>query len=184
MPLTVTEELVLETPMSRSGSDTSDLVPTAARPLRAAMVASWPLELDEAFEGRQSRDPWVAIVRESIADYRDGRADRARQRWSDDIRWRLSADAGLHGEWVGPEQVFNLHRLVRRETDDTFRQRLIALEGSHGPFVDAHLRTSAERRGRRLDVSTLIVFEVSNGRISCVTELPGDREAWRQFWAD
>ena len=180
--LTVTEEQVLDAPISRPDAPGEGIVRTAARPLRAAMVATWPLELDDGFEGRHSRDPWVAIVRESIMDYRSGRADRARQRWSDDIRWRLSADAGLHGEWVGPEQVFNFHRLLRRETDNTFRQRLIALEGSRGPFVDAHLRTNAERSGRRLDLSTLIVFEVDNGRINCVTELPGDRDAWREFW--
>jgi ketosteroid isomerase-like protein len=184
MQLPVTEEPVLEASMGRSAAGDGDVVPTAARPLRAAMIATWPLELDQAFEGRHSRDPWLAIVRESVMDYREGRADRARQRWSDDIRWRLSADAGLKGEWVGPEQVFNLHRLLRRETDNTFRQRLIALEGGRGPFVDAHLRTTAERAGRRLDISTLLVFELSNGRISCVTELPGDREAWRVFWSD
>jgi len=148
------------------------------------MIATWPLEIDEAFEGRYSRDPWVSIVRESITDYREGRADRARQRWSDEIRWRLSADGGLQGEWLGPEQVFNLHRQLRRETDNTFRQRLIALEGSRGPFVDAYVRTSAERAGRHLDCSSLIVFELSNGRISTVTEMPGDREAWRRFWTD
>jgi hypothetical protein len=182
--LTFTEERLLDTPIGRSGGGGGGVTPTAARPLRAAMIATWPLEVDEEFEGRHSGDPWLAIVRESILDYRAGRADRARQRWHDDIRWRLSADGGLDGEWVGPEQVFNLHRLLRRETDNTFRQRLIALEGARGPFVDAHLRTTAERRGRSIDVSTLVVFEVSNGRISCVTELPGDREAWRTFWAD
>ena len=171
MRLTVTEERVLDAPISRPDAPGDDILPTAPRPLRQAMVATWPLEVEDAFEGPHSRDPWVAIVRESIMDYRSGRADRARQRWSDEIRWRLSADGGLHGEWVGPEQVFNLHRLLRRETDNTFH-----------PFVDAHLRTSAERAGHRLDMSTLVIFEVTNGRISCVTELPGDREAWARFW--
>jgi hypothetical protein len=174
---------VLGAPIGRSDADGGTVIPTAARPLRAAMIATWPLDVEDGFERLPSRDPWVSIVRDSIVDYRSGRADRARQRWSDDIRWRLSADGGLDGEWVGPEQVFNLHRLLRRETDNTFRQRLIALEGARGPFVDAHLRTTAQRNGRSLDVSTLVVFEVSNGRISCVTELPGDRVAWREFWA-
>ncbi len=155
---------------------------TAARPLRTPLIATWPLEVDEGFAGRPSIDPWVTIVRDSIDDYRSGRPDRARQRWLDDIRWRVQADGGLQGEWTGPEQVFNLHRLLRRETDNTFHQRLIALEGSRGPFVDAHLRTRARRAGRLLDIATLVVFELSSGRIRSVTELPGDREAWRQFW--
>jgi ketosteroid isomerase-like protein len=156
---------------------------TAATPLRAAMIATWPLEVDNGFTSRLNRDPWVTIVRDSIDDYRSGRPDRARQRWHDDIRWRLQADGGLQGDWTGPEQIFNLHRLLRRETDNTFHQRLIALEGSRGPFVDAHLRTRARRAGRDLDIATLVVFELSNGRVRCVTELPGDRDAWREFWA-
>src|SRR5215210_3019984 len=121
------------------------------------MIATWPLDVEEAFSGGGSSDPWVTIVRDSIEDYRAGRSDRARLRWHEDIRWRIPGDAGVHGEWTGAEQIFNLHRFLRRETDDTFRQRLIALEGSRGPFVDAHLRTTAARRGRTLDISTLVV---------------------------
>jgi hypothetical protein len=68
MRLTVTEEQVLDAPISTPDAPGDDIVRTAARPLRAAMVATWPLEIDEAFEGRHSRDPWVAIVRESIID--------------------------------------------------------------------------------------------------------------------
>ncbi len=157
---------------------------TGASPLRQAMIATWPLEMDDAVDGSRTSDPWVAIVRESMTDYRSGRADRASQRWHDAIRWRIPCDGGLNGEWTGAAQVFNLHRLVRRLTENTFRQRLVALEGSHGPFVDAHLRTTASRAGRTLDIATLIVFELSAGKISCVTEMPGDRDAWRAFWAD
>src|SRR5688500_19318883 len=85
---------------------------TAATPLRSAMIATWPLEVDNGFANRLNRDPWVTIVRDSIDDYRSGRPDRARQRWHDDIRWRLQADGGVQGEWTGPEQIFNLHRLL------------------------------------------------------------------------
>lgn len=157
---------------------------TGGRPLRAAMIAAWPLEVEPGFDSSHSPDPWVTIVRESISDYRSGRADRASQRWHEDIRWRIPGDGGLRGEWTGAEQIFNLHRLVRRLTDNTFRQHLVALEGSGSPFVDAHVRTTAARLGRTLDTTSLIVFELASGRISCVTEMPGDREAWRAFWAD
>jgi ketosteroid isomerase-like protein len=148
----------------------------------APTVARWPLETDPEFEASHPQDPSVAIVHSSIADYRAGRADRASARWHDAIRWRVPVEGGGGGEWTGPEAIFGLHRDLARRTDGTFRQRLIALEGSRGPFVQAHVHTRASRDGRTLDMPSLIVFELSGDRISSVTELPGDRAAWRAFW--
>jgi hypothetical protein len=185
--LSVTGETTLDAAREKTAADVAPhpdrLGVTAARRLRAPMLATWPLEVDAGFADMPTRDPWVTIVRDSIADYRSGRADRARQRWHDDIKWRLAGDGGLVGEWTGAEQIFGLHRLLRRETDNTFRQRLIALEGGRGPFVDAHLRTYARRGDKSLDMTTLVVFELNGGQIRCVTEMPGDRAAWRDFWA-
>lgn len=150
----------------------------------APTVARWPLETDSGFERSHPSDPCVAIVHGSIADYRSGRADRASARWHDGIRWRVPVEGPGGGEWTGPDAIFELHRDLARRTNGTYRQRLIALEGSHGPFVQAHVHTRASRAGRTLDMPSLIVFELAGDRISSVTELPGDRAAWRAFWED
>ena len=152
----------------------------------APTIARWPIEVEEGFwtaflpPGDQS----ISIVRRSIDDYRSGRADRAAQGWHDGIVWRVVGDGRLAGEWVGSEKVFAYHRLAQQLADGDFRQRLIALEGSRGVTVNAYLRTTASRKGRHLDIPTLTMFELSGGRIRCVTEIPGDRDAWRDFWAD
>jgi ketosteroid isomerase-like protein len=149
-----------------------------------ATVARWPLDLEGVLEDRWSGDAAIGIVRACLDDYRSGRADQATRLWHDDITWTVRGPAPVGGEWVGPDRVFAYHDLLGRLSDGTFIQRLIALEGSRGSIVDAYLRTTATRAGRRLDIPTLAVFELAGGRVQRVTELPGDHDAWDSFWHD
>src|SRR5215207_9205794 len=141
-------------------------------------IARWPLDLDDGVAGARNCEPAIAIVRDSLADYRSGRADLASRSWGDDIAWCVRGEPPVGGKWDGPEGVFAYHTLLDRLSEGTFRQRLIALEGSRGSIVDAYLRTTATRSGRRLDIPSLAVFELSGGRVQRVTELPGDHAAW------
>jgi ketosteroid isomerase-like protein len=163
--------------------------PTAPRPRSrrsglAPTIARWPLEVDGGFETRWCSDTATNVVRQSLADYRSGRADRASRVWHDDITWSVPGPAPVGGERIGPDGVFAYHDLLERLSDGTFRQRLLALEGCRGSIVTAYLRTTASRAGRRLEVPTLAVFELAGGRVRRVTELPGDRAAWEGFCAD
>ena len=158
--------------------------PRASRERLVPTVARWPLDLDTAIGASPHSDAAVAIVRDSLTEYRAGRADRASRSWDDDITWLVRGRPPVGGEHVGPEAVFAYHALLARLSAGTFRQHLIALEGSRSATVNAYLRTSATRNGRRLEIPTLAVFELAGGRIRRVTELPGDRDAWEAFWAD
>ena len=151
------------------------LVPTVAR---------WPLDVDRGFETSHSADSAIAVVRRSLADYRSGRADQASRLWHDGITWSVRGEPPVGGAWVGPEGVFAYHALLARLSEGTFRQRLIALEGSRGSIVDAYLRTTATRGDRELDIPSLAVFELVGGRVQRVTEVPGDCDAWEAFWLD
>jgi ketosteroid isomerase-like protein len=153
------------------------------RPLTAT-IARWPLETDDGFDTRWSSDAAVAIVRTCLTDYRSGRADRASRLWHDDIAWTVPGPAPVGGEWTGPSGVFAYHALLERLSRGTFRQRLVALEGSRGATVNAYLRTTVSRNGKQLDIPTMAAFELVGGRVRRVTELPGDRAAWNSFWAD
>jgi hypothetical protein len=157
----------------RESSGERPLVPTAAH---------WPIDVDPEFDTLHRADPWVMQVRDSIVAYRAGRTDVADWSWARDITWRLVLNGGDGEEHRGAEQVFAYHRRLQRLTDGTFRQRLVALEGSAGPHVEATLRTTARHGRRELDVPTLIVFELHGGRIQRVTEMPGDPHGWTEFW--
>jgi ketosteroid isomerase-like protein len=146
-------------------------------------VARWPLEVGDEFGMARPRDPWVSLVRDSIDLYRTGEADRASRTWAEDIRWTVDADGPIAGVWEGADAIFGYHRHLERTSQGTYRQRLLALEASGGPIVEAHLRTTASRPGSRLDQPTLVVFELSGGQLKRVIEIPGDRDAWRTFWS-
>jgi ketosteroid isomerase-like protein len=149
-----------------------------------ATVARWPLEVERDFDSAWNGDASIAVVRRTLADYRSGRADQASRVWQDDIVWTVRGVPPAGGRWTGAEGVFAYHRLLERLSGGTYRQHLLALEGSRGPIVNAYLRTTARRRDRQLSIPTLAVFELVGGRVSRVTELPGDLEAWQAFWAD
>jgi hypothetical protein len=146
-------------------------------------IAHWPVDVGDVLEGRFGRNPWTAIVRDIIEDYRTGQADRASRLWADSIAWTIDAHGPFGGTFVGAEAVFDYHRRLERASRGTFRQRLLALESSGGPIVDAHLRTTASRGADRLELPTLIVFEFTGGLLGKVTEIPGDPAVWGRFWS-
>jgi ketosteroid isomerase-like protein len=128
------------------------------------------------------RDPWTSIVRDALRRKPDGRLDGPRPQWSEDIEWSVPGEPPIGGPHRGREAVLAYHSELMRLTGGTFRQRLLALEGG-GPFVCAYLRTEARRRGNSLSMPTLLVFELGAGRITRVSELPGDLAQWETFWA-
>ena len=145
-------------------------------------VARWPLDVDPGFERLPFRDAWVSLVRDSMVAYREGRTDVAQWSWAPDIVWR--AKGSERGEELrGAEQIFAYHRRLAELSDDTFRQRVVALQGSQGPVVEAFLRSTARVGDRRLDMPTLVMFELSAGRIQRVTEMPGDPVEWEDYWS-
>jgi ketosteroid isomerase-like protein len=159
-------------------------VRTSARGRGIGTIAMWPLEATDGYpRPARETDSWARLVREAIELYRTGRADAARQLWTDDIVWRVIGDGAPSGEHQGAEAIFAYHRRAARLTDGTYRQELVAFEGG-GPIVTAYLRTRAQRGERTLDIPSLVVFEVARMQIRRVAELPGDQEAWNRFWAD
>jgi ketosteroid isomerase-like protein len=158
-------------------------VRTSPRGRGVGTIAMWPLDATDGYPSpAREVDPWARLVREAIELYRTGRADAARQMWTDDIVWRVAGDRAPSGEHRGAEAIFAHHRRLARLTDGTFRQQLIAVEGSGGPVVTAYVRTRAQRGARSLDIPSLVSFEVSRMHIQRVVELPGDQEAWNRFW--
>jgi len=75
-----------------------------------------------------------------------------------------------------------LKNLLAPERKESRTGRLIALDGG-GRLVSAHVRTTAQRKGRLLDIPSLLLFELSLVGVRRVTELPGDLDAWNAFWS-
>jgi ketosteroid isomerase-like protein len=173
--------------MTRSqgiASGTAGQARAKREPPPVPMIARWPLDVDDGFEIWHPADPWVALVKECLTDYRLGRADRASLSWAEDLVWRVIGGGPMGTDLHGAHAVFEYHRRLQQLSSGTYRQQLIALQASGGPIVEAHVRTVAARAGRRIEIPTLIVFELAGGRIKRVTEIPGDQQVWDGFWTD
>ncbi len=160
----------------------------------ASPIADWPLVVPRELHDVRTVDPWARVVHLAILDARRDRDADASAKWEDDAAWHIAGfDPTLAGadpetgtmphDAVGAERVRAYHRELARLTDGTYAQQLISLEGGRGPLVEAHLRTTARRGDRVLEMPTLMVFELPSLRIRRVTEFPGDLPAWDAFWA-
>jgi ketosteroid isomerase-like protein len=145
------------------------------------IAISGPLRIDPSLRPGVSKDPWVAMVAASLVDYAAGHTERAMSSWHDAITWEVRC-AGTETAAIGPRAVLDYHADLLARTDGTFRQDLVSLEASGGPVVAAHVRTTASRGDRSLDMPSLLVFEVAHGRIRRVTEIHGDPVSWGAFW--
>jgi hypothetical protein len=144
-------------------------------------AAPWPLETGDPDAPRGS-DPWAAIVRDALDRRTGGSAGLPAATWSEDVVWCVAGNGPVSGQHEGRHGIGRYHAALLERSDGTFRQRLLALQGSNGPIVTAHLRTFARRGERILDMPSLLVFELAHLRIRRVTELPGDQTAWDRFW--
>lgn len=150
----------------------------------ARVAGAWPLELDERLPKGSYADPAVALVRHAMLADRGRHDEGSMSPWHEDVTWRVLGSTTFRDPWTGRGGILDYRRLLARLSDDTFRQRLIGLEGSQGATVAAYLRTTATRLDRRLAIPTLLIFELGEGRIRAVTETPGDLVAWDRFWSD
>lgn len=148
-------------------------------------ILAWNLEVPDSLKQVRCRDPWAQVVQQSLIDEHDGAHEDAGRAWDLRAIWELTGrdPTGL-GPAVGAEGIASFHRELGRRTDWTIGQEIATIEASRGPIVQAHVRTTARRGDRTLDMPTLLVFELSCLRIQRVTEIPGDLPDWDAFWAD
>jgi ketosteroid isomerase-like protein len=157
-------------------------------PPAAATSTAWPAIASPFVRGPElglaaPPDPWASVVRRSLDDYAAGRLDELVRSWDDALAWRVVGDwpgVPLHGV----RAVIAYHQGLEALTDGSFRQEVLSIGASGGPLVEAHLRTTAKRDGRRLDLPSLLVVELVALRVHRVTEIPGEGTTWDRFWAD
>lgn len=102
---------------------------------------------------------------------------------SPDASWHTPGRGPLAGDYEGRDAVFGQFGQYGGQTNGTFRAELQhVLATDDGCVVGIHHNT-AERNGKKLDVSCCIVFEVRDGRVMSGREYFHDLNAWDDFWA-
>jgi hypothetical protein len=139
---------------------------------------AWPIDTGDA--GTPGRDPWVSTVRFALD--RRAAGDVSSPGWAPDVVWRVTGRGAMAGDHEGPLGIARYHAALLEMSGGTFRQQLLMLQGSNGPIVTAHVRVFAARGEERLEMPSLLVFELAHLRIQRVTEMPGDQARWDRFW--
>ena len=111
---------------------------------------------------------------------RDGFA--LRRLFAPDAVWTVPGDGAMAGVYRGPEAIFRFLGRLPKETDGTYRSRLVDVLTSDGRAA-ALYRASGVRRGRELDLDQVLLFRLDDGVVQEVLALPSDPGAFEEFWA-
>jgi len=102
--------------------------------------------------------------------------------FADDAVWRVPGESVMAGTYRGRDAIFRFLGRLPKETDGTYTSRLIDVLAS-ADRAAALYRASGERRGRRLDLDQLLLFQLRDGLVTEVLALPSDPTVFDAFWA-
>jgi ketosteroid isomerase-like protein len=97
--------------------------------------------------------------------------------------WHTPGRSRIAGDHIGRDAAFTQFGRYVGETGGTFKATLLHLTRSDDGCVVGVHRNTAERNGKRLDVSCCIVFKVKDGQIVDGREHFYDAHAWDEFWS-
>jgi ketosteroid isomerase-like protein len=150
----------------------------AALRQEAAMANGSAVRIARVQAGRNA-----AIVESAYEALNSGDIDALRILFHAHASWHSPGLSPIAGNRRGREAICTQFRRYGGETGGTFKANLLnVLESEDGRVVSVH-HTSAERRGRRIDVLCCIVFELEDGRIVIGREHFYDLYAWDMFWS-
>jgi len=86
------------------------------------------------------------------------------------------------GDHKGRDNVLAMYGELGAETDGTFRATLERVYANDHRAV-ATFRSTATRKGKKLDQQSTLVFEITGGKITDMDELAIDAKVDDAFWA-
>jgi uncharacterized protein len=123
-----------------------------------------------------------AAVRQIFDAFARKQGFALRDLFAPDAVWTVPGTGVMAGVHRGREQIFRFLARLPKETAGSYSSRLIDVLASDTRAA-ALYRASGERRGRRLDLDQLLLFELHGGVVQDVLALPSDPAAFEAFWA-
>jgi ketosteroid isomerase-like protein len=122
------------------------------------------------------------LARRGYAAFATGDMATLNELFADDIVWHAPGRNELSGTFKGKDEVFaNLQKNMEL-TGGTFRLEIHALIADDDHAV-ALLRARAEREGKTLDVNTVQIFHIADGKLTESWLHPSDAYASDEFWS-
>jgi uncharacterized protein len=127
-------------------------------------------------------DENAAIMRRAYAAFNSGDMNTLIELFDESVVWHLPGRSRFADDYQGREATLAYFGQLGQETGGTFQAELQHLLADDEDRVIGIQRSSAQRDGKRLDVSNCIVFELKDGRITDGREHFHDLYAWDEFW--
>ena len=124
----------------------------------------------------------VALVRRGYEAFSAGDMDTLRDLFTEDAVWRTGGSGALSGDKKGRDAIMAYFGELGSRSNGSLKVTLedVATGGRYTIGVHSN---RAERDGRSLDQRSVIVFSISDGKVTEALEIPEDTATASAFWS-
>lgn len=103
------------------------------------------------------------LLRKGYAAFAEGDVDTVMGLFADDIKWHVSGESLISGDYKGKEEVGAFFGKLNELSNGTFRIELrdVLANDDHGAVL---LRETAQREGRSIDSNHVHVWRLRDGK--------------------
>jgi ketosteroid isomerase-like protein len=124
----------------------------------------------------------VALVRRGFDAFSSGDMAALTELFAADASWHGPTTGVLAGDYIGRDNIFKMFGQLGTETAGTFRVSPGAFAGS-GDRVFVQVMATGQRNGRSLESDEVLVFTVSDGKVTKVRFYLSDIQSNLDFWS-
>jgi uncharacterized protein len=129
-----------------------------------------------------SRADNEALVRSIFDAFSRKEGFALRGLFAEDAVWTVPGRGVMAGIHRGRDEIFRFLARLPKETDGTYGSTLRDVLVSDGRAA-ALYTARGTRRGRTLELEQVLLFRIEDGLVREVLALPGDSEAFEEFWS-
>ena len=124
----------------------------------------------------------LAIIRRGYEAFAKSDIETLKTLFSTSANWNAVGTGILRGNYRGAQAIFEFFGQLGRETDGTVRvePQTMAASGDHVFVLE---RVTGKRKGKNHDTNSVLVFKLTNGVVTEVTEFQCDHPKVVQFWS-
>jgi hypothetical protein len=125
----------------------------------------------------------AAIVRRGYDAFNAADVAALVEVFDEHVVWHAPGRSSLAGDYEGRDATLGYLGRLGQETGGNFRAELLHMTADDEGCVVGVQRTVTDRNGKRLQVGNCIVFMLTDGLVTDVTEHFSDLYAWDEFWS-
>ncbi len=124
----------------------------------------------------------VARVRRGFDAFSAGDMAALTGLFAADATWHGPATGVIEGDYIGRDNIFKMFGQLGTETSGTFRVSAGAFAAS-GDRVFVQTMATGQRKGKALESDNVLVFTVTDGKVTNVRLYLSDFQANVDFWS-